>query len=192
MKKTNQIILGIFFLFALGSQVAAQSIFKNGDIPNDLVITLNLSSTSQFASEYDYKITSDGRVFFEDRSHNLPAYPSFGALLKKNKLKKPTLKDKLSKRQLRDIVREFENSGFFEMNEYYRGDPNLTEATCINHADIKGLSVSANGKIKKVVFFLGCGYGEKSPFHRFLNLYNKVDAVLKGVKAEKPEKSNDS
>ncbi|HEX8399034.1 MAG TPA: hypothetical protein VF644_16480 [Pyrinomonadaceae bacterium] len=189
MKKTNQFVLGIFYFIALALPISSQSILKDGKIPKDLFIVLSLSSTIQFSSEYDYKITSDGKAFFEDRSHNLPANPNSGALLhSKNKVKNPKLRERLSQRQLSQLIRDFEKSGFFEMNEYYQGDPGFKEGVCINHAQRKGLSISANGKTKSVAFFLGCGYGEKSPLHSFLNLYNKIEKELQNVKKEKLEK----
>ncbi|MEP6901516.1 MAG: hypothetical protein ABJA66_07180 [Actinomycetota bacterium] len=167
---------------------------KDNKIPRDLIIKLTFSSTIQFSSEYDLKITSDGKVYLTDRSHNLPSGTSFYNLLGlsagKNKIKKtetPKLKDKLSKKQIKQIIGEFERSGFFEMNDYYQGDPTLTEMSCINHANTKGLSISANGKTKNVAFFLGCSYSEKSPLKDFLSLYDKIDKVLSGVKKISPE-----
>ncbi len=188
MKKTSKFLFGIIIFFTTFSQMLAQSILKDNKIPEDLIIKLTLSSTIQFSSEYDLKITSDGKVYLDERSHNLPG-TNFSALLRlnsgKNKtkqLKVPKLKDKLSKRQIKKIVSEFEKSGFFEMNESYYGDPTLKEGTCVNHAYTKGLSILANGKTKNVAFFLGCSYGENSPLKSFLNLYAKIDEELSGVK----------
>lgn len=191
MKKGTKILFSIVFFCALVSQISAQSVLKNGTIPKDLVITLSLSSSSQFAYIYDYKITSDGRVFFEDHSRLLPSL-NFSNLTLLNingkKLKKPKipkLKDRISQKQIKRIILEFEKSGFFEMNEYYQGDLTLKEGVCVNHANIKGLSISANGKTKNVAFFLGCSYGENSPLKSFLNLYDKIDKELSGVKKTK-------
>lgn len=191
MKNINQIVLVVVLFFALTPQVSAQSMLENGKIPKDLVIKLGFSSTVQFSAEYDFKITADGKVYLENRSHNLPASPSLIALLNsKNEFKIPKLKNRLTKIQLRKIIREFEKSGFFEMNEYYQGDLTLKESRCVTHAAIKELSITANGITKRVAFFLGCGYGEDSPLQSFLNLYNKVDSGLKGIKTEKLENSN--
>ena len=187
MKKTSKLLFGTIIFFTAFSQIAAQSVLKDNKIPEDLIIKLSLSSTIQFSSEYDLKITSDGKVYLDDRSHNLPSATNFSALLKlnsgKNKnLKMPRLKDKLSKEQIKRIITEFKKSGFFEMNESYYGDPTLKEGTCVNHANTKGLSILANGKTKSVAFFLGCSYGENSPLKSFLNLYEKIDKELSGVK----------
>ena len=176
----KSVALGLFLFGVLTLQISAQSILQKGKIPEDLVITLSLSGTIEFAAHYDYKIDSAGKVFYEERS-NLPPLTKFADLLG-NKSKKPKLKDKFSKKQIKQIILEFEKSGFFEMNEYYEGDPALIEATCVNHAETKSLSISANGKTKKVGFFLGCSYGEKSPLKSFLSLFDKISGMLQGVK----------
>lgn len=171
----------------LALQVSAQSLLIKGKIPNDLIIKLSLSSTMEYSSEYDLKITADGKVYLTDRSHNLPSGTNFSTLLgltsgKNKKSKLPKLKDKLSKKQIKQILYEFEKSDFFLMNELYYGDPTLKEASCVNHAYTKGLSISTNGKTKNVAFFLGCSYGENSPLKSFLNLYDKIDKAISGVK----------
>lgn len=189
MKRTSKLLFGIIIFFAAFSQMSAQSPLKDNKMPEDLIIKLTLSSTIQFSSAYDLKVTSDGKVYLEDKSHNLPSGTNFSTLLKldsgKNKtekLKAPKLKNKLSKKQIKQIISEFEKFGFFEMNESYYGDPALREGSCVNHADTKGLSISANGKTKNVAFFLGCSYGENSALKSFLNLYDKIDKELSGVK----------
>lgn len=188
MKKTIQIVIGISIFFALISQASAQSVLKDGKIPGDLVIKLSFSSSIQSSAEYDLKITADGKVYLDDRSHMLPSQTFFNPMLletngkKPKRLKVPNLKDKFSQKQLKQMILEFEKSGFFEMNESYEGDINLQENICINHANTKGLSILANGKTKKIAFFLGCSYGEKSPLKSFLNLYDKISEELKKVK----------
>lgn len=179
MKKTIQIVIGISIFFALISQASAQSVLKDGKIPGDLVIKLSFSSSIQSSAEYDLKITADGKVYLDDRSHMLPSQTFFNP---PKRLKVPNLKDKFSQKQLKQMILEFEKSGFFEMNESYEGDINLQENICINHANTKGLSILANGKTKKIAFFLGCSYGEKSPLKSFLNLYDKISEELKKVK----------
>jgi hypothetical protein len=185
----KHITLSLFLLGFFALQVSAQSFLKNGEIPKDLVIELKLSSTIEFFTHYDMTITADGKVYLEVRS-NLPQPTNFSRLLgiapgknKPEKLKTPKLEDRLSKKQIRKIIGEFEKSGFFAMNEYYEGDPNpATDGTCVNHAEIKGLSISANGRTKRVAFFLGCTYAENSPLKSFLALYDKISKELSGVK----------
>lgn len=192
MKRAGKIVSGIVFFCSFVWQMQAQSVLKDGEIPKDLIITLSLSSTVQFSDAYIYKINPDRTVFFENRSNSLPLGVSFAGLLsgkvgetsKPVKIKSPELKDKLSKKQIKQILIEFEKSGFFEMNEYYQGDPTLELNTCHTHADTKSLSISANGKTKKVGFYLGCSYGEKAPLKSFLTLFDKISEILKSVKKE--------
>ena len=188
MKQLSQIVFSIFLFLAVASPMIAQTILKDGKIPKDLVITLSLEGTTQFSTHYTYKITTDGKVFYEEQS-NLPPQESFADLLnvndKSRKVRKPKLKNKLSKEQIKSIILEFEKAGFFEMNESYYGDPTLKEVSCVNHAEKKGLSITANGKTKSVAFFLGCSYGENSPLKSFLNLYDKIGKELSNVKKKK-------
>jgi hypothetical protein len=188
MKMISEIVLSIIFFCVFVSQMSAQSVLRDSRISKDLVIKLSFSNTVQFSAEYDLKITSDGKVYLADRSHQLPLQTFFNMMLletngnKPKKPKIPKLKDMLSQKQLKQMILEFEKSGFFKMNESYYGDTNLQENICTNHADTKGLSISANGKTKNVAFFLGCSYGENSPLKSFLSLYDKISKELSGVK----------
>lgn len=180
----KHIALGLILCGFFALRVSAQSSLKEDEIPKDLVIKLSFSSTARYSPEYDVIITADGKVYLEYRSEGLPLARNFSDL-SKNKSKKveaPRLEDRLSKKQIKEIIGEFEKSGFFGMNESYYGDPNLELQTCVNHSDTKALSVSANGKTKKVAFYLGCNYGEESPLKSFLALYDKIDKKLSGVK----------
>lgn len=180
----KSIALSLIFLGTLAFQVSAQLIIKNNKIPKDLVIKLTLSSTIQFSSEYDLKITSDGKVYIEDRSHNLPSGTNFSTLLglnlpsnKTKKPKVPKLKDKLSKKQLKQILAEFEKSGFWKITE------NDQCQTTINHYTTKGISIMLNGKTKKInEINLNCSSNQNSSLKKFLSLYNKIEKELSGVK----------
>ncbi len=188
MKVIAEIILGLVLCLSISLSATAQTATKNGRIPKDLVITLDLGGTTQYANYYSYKIVSDGKVFYKERSNALPAQKPFSELLRlkgQKNPKKPELREKLSKRQIAQIINEFEKSGFYEMEDYYYGDKTLENGTCVNHALEKGLSVSINGKTKKVAFFLGCSYGEDSPLKSFLILYDKIEKELSGVRKVK-------
>jgi hypothetical protein len=190
VKKVKKILLSLLFVSIFGLQMSAQSILKHDKIPKNLVITLSLGGTVQFADYFTYKITSDGKVVYIEQRNGLPTTNNYVYLLKDHKrVKSPKIKENLSKKQLKSIIKEFEVSGFFEMNEYYQGYTNSSseELTCVNHAMSKSVSISINGKSKSVGFFLGCGYSEDSPLKRFLNLYDKVSKELETVKKQKVE-----
>jgi hypothetical protein len=180
-------LLSLIFVLMLALQMSAQSLLKDGKIPKDLVITLSLGGTVQYANYYSYKITSDGKIVYTEELNGLPIASNYGLLLKQ--LKTPELKENLSKKQIKSILKGFESAGFFEMNEYYQGysDKVGGEVTCVNHAMSKSLSISINNVNKKVGFFLGCSYSENSPLKKFLVLYDKILGHLKNVKKRKIE-----
>lgn len=181
----KHIVLTLILIACASVSAASQSILKDGKIPKDLAITLSLGGTIQFSTQYDLRITADGKVYLENYREGLPVGRSFSELLKTTTFvmpKAPKLKEKFSKKQLKAIVSEFETSGFFAMNPYYQGDSEAETNVCINHAEEKGISITANGQTKKVAFFLGCSYGENSPLKKFLALYNFVEIQMRGVR----------
>jgi hypothetical protein len=179
------LIFGGFFVF----QISAQTILKDGKIPKDLVITLSLSGSIPFAAHYDLKITSDGKVYVENLSGGLPKNErGFNEILgipanKKQKTpKQPQLKDKLSKTQLKRIIANFENFGFFEISRYYTslGQSNMNDCT-MGHVERKGLSITVNGQTGKASFFK-CYTDENSPVKKLFELYAQIERELSGVK----------
>lgn len=182
----KHIALSLILIACAAFSTAAQSLLKDGKIPRDLAITLSLGGTIQFSVHYDLRIDADGKVYLEHYREGLPAGRSFSELLKTTTFilpEAPKLKEKLSKKQIKAIIGEFETSGFFAMNEYYQGNSETAETNvCINHAEEKGISITANGRKKKVAFFLGCSYLENSPLNKFLVLYNFVENQMRGVR----------
>ncbi|MEQ1644273.1 MAG: hypothetical protein ABL959_12570 [Pyrinomonadaceae bacterium] len=158
----------------------SQAHAQKANPPADLRITQTLGGTERFGRYYEYVIRTDGRVTFDDRNRALPLHPTSSTAI--SPPKKPKRAKRLTDKQLMSLVREFEISGFFEMRDNYSyGDPTLTLQTCINHAEQKSLSITANGKTKSVTFFLGCSFSEKSPLKAFLALYDKVSQALSTV-----------
>ena len=185
----KRIILTLISSFFFILPISAQSLLKNGEIPKDLVITLSLSGTIQFAAHYDLKITSDGRIYLENMSGGLPINErpltellDLPNIKKPKATKKPKLRDKLSKTQLRRIIAEIENSGFSEISRYYEsvGESNMNDCS-INHVERKGLSITVNGRTAKA-FFFKCYTDENSPVKRLFDLYDKIERELSGVK----------
>jgi hypothetical protein len=183
----NAFLSFLFSLLLLSSTSQGQtapSLDKN--VPNDLKITLTLGGTIEYQSAYTYIIKSDGTVVLDDYSRNLPTNRALMALRPRPEELKRS--ERLSAEQLMELVRDFESSDFFSMNERYYGDPTNELTSCVNHAEAKALSFAANGKAKSVSFFLGCNYGDNSPLKSFLQLYEKVSAALRTVKATSVKK----
>lgn len=184
-----------FYLFLFSGEIYSQVISKKDKIPKDLIIKINLSTSSQFGIQYILTIDSEGKVFYEDYSNLLPKGPSVSSILNlnlpeedlnkskisKKATNKPKLKEKLSVKQLKKIINEIDKSGFYQMNEYYEG--------CYSHAKSKSISISVNGKNKKVTFVLGCSYDENHPLKDFLNLFDTINKELDSVEKIKIEKS---
>lgn len=156
-------------------QVSAQAILKDGKIPKDLVILYGTSGTVPY--NQTYRIIFNGKVFYQEQS-NLPIInrSQNDLLLIGQKSPKTTnLKDSLSKKQLNQIIREFEKTGFFEMT-----GSSINECAQ-NHVVSKIISISANGRTKVVEFF-PCGSSENFQLKFFQSLYNKIGEELKTVK----------
>lgn len=184
-----KIIALIFSFIVLSSTGIAQNILVDGQLPNDLRVTINNTGTIQFANYTRYMISVDGTVGFEYTSIGLPIVQNnVGVLmLKGHKPVKPpraqTKKDKLARKQLLELAKAIEKSTFFDMNDSYYGNPDA-QFNCVNHADGKAISVTANQKTKNVYFFLGCGYGEYDPLKKFLILYQQIEQMISGVKVK--------
>ncbi len=172
-------------LAAFSLSTSAQHILTDGQLPKDLKITIDNTGTVQFANYYRSNILRDGSVTLEYTSRGLPIQRGFSSvlLLKGQKAPKPPVKkNKLSKKQLTELAHAIETSGFFEMKESYYGNPGSEPVMCSNHANAKAITVIANGKTKRVYFFLGCGYGEFEPLKKFLSVYEQIEKTIGGVK----------
>ena len=164
-------------------------------IPDDLEIRLIHAGTIQFDDHYTYTIGADGRVSLEYQQHGrLPVNPSFEDRLKlERKLKpkdpaaEPRKRERISRGRLAEIVEAFRAAGFFEMRDRYDGNPVVPNAGCINHAATKGLAITANGRTKTVLFFLGCGYGDMPEYRRFNELLAMLSREIADVKVTEAE-----
>lgn len=182
------LVLSLIFLTALASQISAQSILKDGKIPDDLVITIGLIANMQFGGYQTYKITSDGKVFYDEFSNLPPVSPNVFDLIamgqknvKKPKLPKPPkLKDKFSRNQLQRIIFAVEKSGFWEIADKDQCEPNY------NHYTTKGISITLYGKTRAIEEIkLRCGNDENLRLKNFVNLYDLISKELSGVKKTK-------
>lgn len=161
-------------------QVSAQSFLKDGKIPDDLVITISLTATVQFGGYQKYKITSDGKVSFEEFS-NLPRInhdiSSFLVMVGQKTPKIPKIKEKLSRKQLKKIITEFEKSAFYEITEEQQCEPSY------NHYTTKGISITLNGKTKAIEEVkLVCNDDKNPRLKSFVNLYDLISKELRYVK----------
>ncbi|MEK7723784.1 MAG: hypothetical protein AAB336_05510 [Acidobacteriota bacterium] len=177
--------LSLILFAALASQVSAQALLKDRKIPDDLVITIGLTANMQFGGYNRYKITSDGKVFYEEYSNLPPLNRNALELVgigQKNikKPKTPKLKDKLSKKQLKKIIAEIEKSNVLAINE------NEQCETIANHYTTRGISITVNGETKGIEEIeLRCDNNESQRRKDFANLYDFISKELSGVKKTK-------
>lgn len=152
--------------------------------PGDLMIKLTLGGTQQFQSAYTYTIRMDGTVTFEDRSHSLPVRPEYPLALTPRQTE-PERALRLTDEQLNSLVDAFADAEFYSMQDSYYGEPDADgRVLCVNHAQSKALSITANGRTKEVSFFPGCDYTDKTPVKAFLSLYDNVSGMIAKVRAE--------
>lgn len=180
----------LLFIAAFASQILGQSILKDGKIPDDLVITIGLTANMQFGGYHRYKITSDGKVFYEELDRSLPKSRSLIELLslqagkERNKPSKPPkppkLKDRLSKKQLNKIIAEIEKSAFLELTAEQQCEPNY------NHYTTRGISITVNGETKGIEEIkLRCDNNENPRLKNFAILYDFISKEISGVKKNK-------
>lgn len=179
--------LSLLISISLVLQISAQSLLKDGKIPDDFVITIYQGGTVQFATYYYFKITSDGKVFYEEFDRSLPKGRNFLELLslqpgkKVAKPPKPVkLKDKLSKKQLKQIILEVEKSKILEITE------NEQCQTIIDHYTTRGISITVSGETKGIEEIkLRCDNNESQRLKNFVSLYDFISKEISGVKKNK-------
>lgn len=173
----------LLFVIALASQISAQSLLKDGKIPEGLVITIYQGGTVPFGAYY--KITSNGKVSYEEFSNMPISNRNALELLRlgqKNikKPKPPKLKENLSKEQLNKIIAEIEKSKILEINENDK-----CELVAI-HYTTRGISITVNGETKGIEEIkLRCDNNENPRLKNFAILYDFISREISGVKKNK-------
>ena len=166
------------------SETKAQSLLNNGKIPEDLVIK-HWKGSGIGSSELIIK--SHGRVFYKSYS-NLPTNPNNAKLLellnKKSKSKKPKLKDKLSKKQLKQLIYEFEKIEFLSLpNRELNYLDGCTNDSVTNPSTKTRLTFEISGKSNMVSADVYCNGTNGSIAGKFEILAKKISEILKTVKA---------
>jgi hypothetical protein len=187
MKKVIAFVIVPVTCFLLCLPIVAQSLLKNGKIPNDFEITVTSTDGQKIGTKYFYRITSDGRVFSEDHGHILPWGRSSLLIVqdpqnKENRRRQLPVKNKLSKNQLKQMIRGFESFGFFGLENSYYGYPDQRNASCSSQGGVTNLSILASGWHKNVSVYFGCPYTERSFLNGFWKIYDKIMISLRGIK----------
>lgn len=157
---------------------------ENGNIPEDLKITYGIGYGG--GSWRQSVIKPDGSVWYKFDSM-LPSNPNLeSALQTLDKRKKPKLKDKLSKKQLEQIISEFEKIGFSAFrnrtldSQYGCSNENLS-----THGGTRYISININNTNMSVSIYDGCDAKPGTDAAKVEYIVAKIEEMLKTVKAVK-------
>ncbi len=189
MSKKCFIVFALALCFLTFSEIKAQSLLKNGKIPEDLVIKYWKGSG---IGSTEFTVKSNGRVFYKSTNlpinlnHNNAAF--FELLDKKSKNKKPKLRDNLSKKQLKELVYEFEKIEFLRFpNRQLNYLDGCTNNFSINPSTTTAITLEINEKSITVSAEIYCNGTGNSIAEKFEILAKKINEILKTVKVTIPE-----
>ncbi len=132
------------FLFLAFSENKAQSILQNGEIPKDLITTLERTFCGGDCPAYKLVVTADGVVNFSGEE---------------NTKKTGSAKGKISKQKLKQLVAEFEKANVFNLRDEYENGEICEQYATDFPSEI--ISIQVNGKSKRILHNFGC-WGEKA------------------------------
>ena len=133
---------------------------QSRQIPKDLLITLERTECYGLCPVYKVSIKADGVVTFEGI---------------KNTETKGISEGKISETQIKNILREFENADYFNLNDKYDFE-NCPLAATDNSTVVT--SIRTDGRQKTVSHYLGCAEdnAQRTPFPpKLRELENKID-----------------
>jgi hypothetical protein len=154
-------LIAFAFLLLSFSQTRAQSLLQNGEIPSDLIITLERTFCGGDCPTYKLTVTADRVVKF---------------LGEENTIKIGSAKSKISKEKLRQLIAEFQKSDFFKFRDEYESGEICEQYATDFPSEI--ISIQINGKSKKVLHNFGC-WGEKAKIELtpLVNLGENIDKI---------------
>lgn len=135
---------------------------QNQQIPKDLLITLARTECYGLCPVYKVGIKADGAVMFEGI---------------KNTETKGISEGKIDETQIKNILREFENADYFNLEDRY-DSKNCPLAATDNSTAVT--SIQINGRQKTVSHYLGCAEDnqQRTPFPpKLRELENKIDEI---------------
>jgi hypothetical protein len=162
MRITKIKILFIFaFLLLYVSEIKAQDLLQKGEIPDDLVITLERTFCLGDCPVYKLTIKADGILLFEGEEYTK---------------KKGLAKTKIKPEKIKQIISEFEKADFFSLRNKYE-DFDVCEMYATDHPS-EIISIQINGKSKQVNHNFGC-WGEKAKkeLTPLVSLGEKIDEI---------------
>ncbi len=157
-------ILGAIALCFCISESKAQSLLSNGEIPKDLIITLERTMCDGACPAYKMTVESDGKVNFEGYYRTEIEGKAEG---------------KITQEQLKKIIAEFEKINFFGFRDNYK----ITDAGC-GSTDMPSeiIFIKINGKSKKIYHYFGCEGDIVKEVRLLTFLGKKIDEITNSAR----------
>lgn len=164
-------VVAVFVLMFAGCQENKLLLETKGtndsQIPPDTIISVSLSET--LGQWFTLEISADGETIYTPTKYN--GY---------NRTNLPPqgipVKSRISKEQLEEIIREFENQKFFSLyNSYNQGESGCDSR--VLDAGVRTISIEIGGR-KKSVSWNGCMKDGKNVPPQFFAVFDKINEVI--------------
>lgn len=146
----KHIALGLILCALFALQASGQAFLKNGEIPDDLIITLKRNGRFE---DYVITIQANGDWSFKG-SAGLPLLNSPARISSKNAKKTDLTKAKLTKETLKSLISEFEKIQFLKFGKDFPPEDEKIRST-ISDQPTETISIRINGQTKEVTNYLG-------------------------------------
>jgi hypothetical protein len=149
----DKFIFSLIFVLTFAFQSSAQSLLKDGKIPDDLVITVK--KQEGWGGSYSEMMINAKGEFSHHSSGGMPAFPQTDLILVGVKIKPiKYLKPHLSLEKLNLLITEFEKIQFLKFGKDFPIEDEK-EIWYISDKGGEAISIRINGQIKEVSYDLG-------------------------------------
>jgi hypothetical protein len=166
MFKKFIVIFTLVLCFPVFSETKAQTLLESDKIPANLIISFERTACLGSCPNYKLTINAKGIVKFLGRQYTDT---------------KGLARGKIEKKQLEELLKEFEKANFFSFANHFRYGKGSCE-TVVTDMPSAIISIRVNKKRKRVFHYLGCFQNTKPPFKIFpeelLLLEYKIDEIV--------------
>ncbi len=160
------VFVALALCFLTFSEIKAQSLLKNGEIPKDFSISFSRFVCKENCPDYELLIQANGTVEFGGRI---------------NTKVKGRRTSKITKEQIKRIILEFEKADFFALENSY-ASKKICPVLFQNMASVF-ISIKIDGREKAIPHDLGCLETAESNSKIFpqklYHLGNRIDEIVK-------------
>lgn len=151
-----------------GSQIPPDTLIPvDSQIPPDTLISVGLSET--LGQWFTLVISADGETVYTPtyyNGYNRTNLPPQGV----------PFKSRISREQLEEVIREFENQKFFSLKNSYEQGAGKCENNRVLDAGVRTISIEIGGR-KKSVSWKGCQIDGKNVPPEFFAVFDKINQV---------------